>query len=155
MKSRVLKLILSLLFCSASFGEAYICNLDYHEDISKDPENPQNINKTAVFFLDDYDSGHIVSYTEELGDFAIQITYKQEIEIKIKHGQQIKNDFIKHQDIKKRFNKSYVNGRSGLKINCQLRSIGFTKSSGLQDHVLLSFSRRQAPILSSPPTPEH
>ena len=120
MRSRAL-LFLSVMFCGASFGEAYICNIDHHEDISS-----TNVSRgvTAILFSDYYISGHKASYKETIGPFNIKIICENDIKINVVQGQQIMSDVIEHKDSSKRFSRDYVSGRSGLRISCQKRSIG-------------------------------
>lgn len=128
MRFRKFFAILSIILCSTSFGEAYICNIDYHQDIRNASANP---GVSAILCSDYYISGQKSSYTETIGGFGVKIICQNQIEIHVDLGSKITSDIIPHQDSSKRFYKSYVKGPSGLIISCQKRSLGHIEIQSL------------------------
>jgi len=111
------------LISSACLGQAYICNLDYHEDISK---NSVSMGTTAVFELEHCGLSKKISYEETIGDFKVQIICQNKIIIHVTQKQKTMSIIIEPQEFKKRFLKSHVSGHSGLRISCEERFLGAT-----------------------------
>lgn len=111
------------ILSSTCYSQAYICNLDYHDDIRT---NQESISATAIFFIDDCVSGNKISYQDTLGDFNVQISCQNQVTVHVTQKQRTISNIIEQQDFRKRFLKSYVSGRAGLRISCQERTIGLT-----------------------------
>jgi len=120
MKNRIIFFIFfifSTMLGATSFGEVYICNFDYYENISKNQSN-----RSVSIIIPD---NSISSYQEKFGEFEITVKNNKVIEIHVSEKLRTHSDSINHTGTSKRFFKSYVSGRSGLRIDCQKRSLGY------------------------------
>lgn len=112
-------IFLMLLFSTTLLAEAYICNLDLYENLSKFSKNIPSRQITTMFLLDQKSV-----YQDTIGLFNVKISYSDDVLIEVTNQKLnfIRN--IKGEKMHEHHSSSYMGNRSALKINCSKRTIG-------------------------------
>jgi hypothetical protein len=102
------------MFSLTSFGQKYICNIEYIDHLSKSEPCRITLRTTLVF-----DSTHQGSYQETFGPFGLQISCNNSLDIIVSSPARVMSDKCLFSTFNDQFSRSFVHARAGLKIRCQ------------------------------------